>query len=208
MSNKCFFMPTPKLLTIAMVCLKFFSAHAGFLTVNESGELAPQEKILIGLEPQIRVTDGSGFNGAAFFDTGLSDEWSTRVKLGGGYDDLFGAFSLKWVPIPDFKNQPAIGVRADSSLGRKEGDSNWTFRLSPIVSKGFDLDEGKVIPYAALPLGILARKGSSKSITHLVLGSELLLISLPKSRVSAEVGFNLNNSFSYISGSWSWSFDL
>jgi hypothetical protein len=202
--NKCF----EKVLLTLLISAPFCSIQAGLLTVNESGELTPQGSYLIGLEPQLRVTEGSGLNGAVFFDTGLSEEWSTRVKLGGGYDDLFGALSLKWVPIPDFKSQPAIGVRADSSLGSHKGEPSWTFRVAPIVSKGFDLDGGNLIPFASLPLGLLASKGSSKSITQLVLGSELLLMAIPKSRISAEVGFNLNNSFSYISGAWTWSFDL
>jgi hypothetical protein len=187
-----------------LVGLALFLAIAvpaeAFLTIGESGELTPVGTYKIGVEPQIRISNGSGANIGAMIDTGINDEWSWRVQLGTGETDFWTGASAKWVPIPDYENQPAIGLRVDANFGRDADETFTVFRGAPLVSKSFDTEVGKLTPYAALPIGVWSMKGESDNISQFVIGSEGKFEQAPDWMFSAELGFNMSKAFSYISG--------
>ncbi len=160
----------------------------------------------IGVEPQLRLSDGSGGNLGVFVDSALSEGWSWRGQLGTGDTDFWAGASAKWIPIPDFEQQPAIGVRLEVDLGREGTESFTVFRAIPMLSKGFDSEVGKLTPYVAIPFGIMATKGNSETISQLVFGSEATFEQSQGFVYTAEVGFKMSKSFSYLSGTVSYLF--
>ena len=171
-----------------------------FLSLNESGEITPPGIYKLGVEPQIRLSNGSGGNLGVFIDSAINDDWSWRAQMGTGDTDFWAAGSAKWVPIPDYQNQPAIGLRMEANIGREDNESFSVLRVAPLVSKGYDTDIGKITPYAALPIGLFASKGSSDSISQFVIGSEGRFEQTPDFLFSAEIGFNMSRTFSYLAG--------
>lgn len=194
--------------TILTAGILFASSSAfAYLTINESGDLIAPGSFRAGFEPQAKLSDGGGGNIAGFVDGGISDEWSWRALLGTGDTDFWLTGSAKWIPIPDYQSQPAIGARFDYTLGREDGANFNVFRAAPMASKGFDSEVGRFVPYVALPLGVFASNGDSNNFSQLVVGSEAKLEQVPDWMFSAELGFNLSKSFSYISATASYFFD-
>lgn len=177
----------------------FFQAQA-FLTVQESNEIAAVGKYKLGLEPQIKMSGGSGANFSGFFDTALSEEMSIRAQLGAGDTDLVAGGSLKWVPIPDYKSQPALGGKASIIYSRKSSDNFFTYRVEPLVSKKFVTNQGTFIPYGSLPIMLTTGNGETVTGLQLAAGSEYLTANADNMTFGAEVGLNARDSFSYISG--------
>jgi hypothetical protein len=186
----------------------FMSAQAlAFLAISESGEITPPGTFRIGVEPQLRISDGSGGNVGFFVDSAVNDEWSWRGQLGTGDTDFWGSASAKWIPIPDLDSQPAIGLRPEVAFGRDESESFTVFRLAPMISKKLDTEIGVITPYIAVPIGIFAWQGKSDTISQFVVGSEGKFEEMPTLLFTAELGMNMSKTFSYIAGSISFFFD-
>lgn len=179
------------------LCLPLTS-HA-YLTVGESADVTPQGILKIGIEPQIRMSEGSGANLTGFVDGAVSEDLSYRVQLGAGETDLVFGGSMKWVPFPDFEKQPAIGFRGDLIFGREQNENFTTVRLAPMMSKQLQTDYVLFTPYVALPVGLTSFKGKSDSIGQLALGTDIKIDEFNTSMFNVELGANLNRTFSYIS---------
>jgi hypothetical protein len=184
------------LAAITLVCV---SAH-GFYETGESAEIAAPGVYKIGVMPQIRLSDGSGMNVTGFFDRGLDDDKSVRVQLGAGETDFYTGGSFKWVPIPDYKDQPAIGGKVEIIYGRKSSDSVMSFRIHPLISKKFDTDHGLFTPYASVPLGVTTWRSNTETQVNLVGGTEWAPGNMKNMEFGAELGLNGSKSFSYIAG--------
>lgn len=182
-------------------------AAPAFLTIGESGELTPKGTYKIGFEPQIRMTNGSGLNFDSFIDSSINDAWSWRVQVGAGETDFWTTASTKWIPIPDYDKQPALGLRLDATFGRESSETFHVFRFAPMISKKFDTEVGKLTPFASLPMGVFSIKGDSANISQLVLGSEGQFEEIPQWGFSAELGVNMSKAFTYISGTATFYFE-
>lgn len=176
------------------------SRAEAFLTVQESNEIAPVGKYKLGAEPQIKMSGGSGANFSAFFDTAINEEMSVRAQLGAGDTDFMTGGSFKWVPIPDYNTQPAIGGKASIIYFRKSSDNFFTYRVEPLVSKKFVTSKGTFIPYAALPIMLTTGSGETVTGLQIAAGSEFLTPHADNMTFGAEIGINARDSFSYISG--------
>lgn len=187
-------------LAFVLVLSQLFSfAAQAYMEVGESAEIQPQGKFKAGFIPQFKLSDGSGMNFSGFFDSGLSEATSFRLHLGGGDLDFFGGGSFKWVPIPDYDKQPAIGGKVEAIYGREGSESLATFRVMPLISKKFSTDHGEFVPYGAFPISLTTYKGSSDTQLHLVGGTEWRHPNTPNMEFGAELGLNANKSFSYLS---------
>lgn len=193
------------LVSFLLISVSTLSAHA-FLTFNDSAEINPSHDYRIGVEPQFRLTDGTGINLGAFAESSLNEEWAWRAQVGAGHTDFWAAGSAKWVPIPDYDKQPGIGVRPEFIFGRDESETFTILRASPFVSKKLETEIGVITPYAAMPISLLAWRGKSDNLTQLVLGSEGKFDQIPDILFSAEIGLNLGNTFTYIAGTASFFF--
>ncbi|AHZ84260.1 hypothetical protein Bb109J_c1566 [Bdellovibrio bacteriovorus] len=173
-------------------------AHA-YLSIAESGELLAPGKYQVGVEPQLLTNKGNGANFNVFFDTALSDSSSARISMGAGAVDFNTFASVKWIPIPDVDNQPAMGLRAGAGIARDEDENLIQFQFSPLVSKRFDTEYGLTVPYLAVPFTFLNTKDENFVASNLALGSEFHYVDWKEVNMGAEVGIDLNKSYSYIS---------
>lgn len=192
---------TSAIVTITAIAatLVFSSPTLAFMTVQESNEITPIGKYKLGFEPQAKTSNGNGANFTTFLDAPINDEFSTRVHLGAGDRDYYVGGSLKWVPIPDYDKQPAIGGKLSVIASREVADGYFTFTAAPIVSKKFPTDIGVFIPYASVPVS--STSGASDTVTNLQLavGSEYLHNKADNMTFGAELGFDLKDTFSYAS---------
>lgn len=180
--------------------LFFLKPVFAFMTVQESNEITPTGQFKLGFEPQARLSDGSGFNFAGFFDLPVNEEMSARAHLGSGDTDFFAGGSFKWVPVPDYANQPSIGGKFGLIHWRESDHTFFTFRVEPLISKKFQTETGTFIPYAALPLMFNSGHEMNKTSFQLAGGSEFWHPDADNMTFGAELGLNLKDSFSYISG--------
>lgn len=170
-----------------------------YLSVQESGEIGQVGNYRLGLEPQAKLSSGGGANLTGFFDAPLNEESSFRGLVGFGDRDFYVGGSFKWIPIPDYENQPAIGGKFSVITSREASVNFVSFRLDPIVSKKFQTDQGLFIPYAAIPVTVT--NGDSKTITgiQVVGGTEYVKPEWDATFLGAELGIDAKDSFSYLS---------
>lgn len=187
---------------IASILLSPLTAFS-FLSTIDSGELVPINQYRLILESQL-----SPYNLSAHFDAGISDSSQLRVSLGSGETATHFDFSVKYIPIPDVDDQPAIGYKVGALFAtEKENASSLALRFTPLVSKTYEINKNHWTPYIALPLGVSIQKDTSKVPMHFAIGTELTLHTLPDMQVGAELGANLRDSFSYVSAFVSFYFE-
>lgn len=182
-------------------------ASAGYLTIGESGELVRANQYRIGASPQFLTNEGGGMNIQAFLDAGWNDEMASRFSFGVGKIDFNIGASLKYIPFPDVDEQPAMGVRLAGFLARQGSENVTTLQIAPMVSKKFDSDYGLWLPYTAVAFNVGTFKDKSGLGTNFIIGSELKHPDAQKFLFSAEFGFNLKDSLSWVAGFVSIPFD-
>lgn len=175
------------------------TSASAFMTVQETAEISPLGKYKLGVEPQLKMSDGNGFNFSGFFDAALSDATSARVSAGFGDTDFYAGGSFKWVPVPDYGQQPAIGGKASIITSRDASTNFVTLRIEPLISKKFETDQGLFTPYGAIP--VMFTSGNSKNTTGIQIagGSEYHHPNWGNTVVAAELGIDAKDSFSYLS---------
>lgn len=179
--------------------LFFSSTSHAYLTIAESGELLAPGKYQVGAEPQFLLNRGGGTNLNVFLDTSLNDSTSARITMGGGAVDFNAFASAKWIPIPDVDNQPAMGLRIGGGIARDAGQNLLQLQFAPLVSKKFDTEYGLTVPYLAAPLTFLNTKEENVIASNLTVGTEFHYAEWNQVTLGAEMGIELNKSYSYIS---------
>ncbi|WP_253720933.1 hypothetical protein [Bdellovibrio bacteriovorus] len=174
------------------------SAHA-YLSIAESGELLAPGKYQVGVEPQLLTNKGNGANFNVFFDTAINESMSGRISMGAGAVDFNAFASAKWIPIPDVDNQPAMGLRFGAGIARDEDENLIQLQLAPMLSKKFDTEYGMSVPYFSIPFTFLNTKEENYVASNLAIGTEFHYVDWNQVTLGAELGLELNKSYSYIS---------
>jgi hypothetical protein len=187
----------------------FFLSHSAlaFYTTGESAELVKPNTYHLGIEPQVRISEGTGFNFNGFLDAPFGPEASIRATLGFGQTELFTTIAYKWVPIPDYDRQPAIGGKLEAIYARTAGNSLSALKIHPLISKKFETSFGTLVPYGSIPLALISSGNTSDTSLQLVGGAELYHNDYKQWIFSAELGVNMNKAFSYISGTLTYVMD-
>lgn len=180
------------------IILSMKTAYA-YVEVGESLEIVEENNYNFGALLQMRLSDGGGTNLTAFGDGRINEETGWRGFLGGGDLDFYGGGSMKWVPIPDYMDQPSLGGKVEVNFGRNNGDSLFAVRVVPMASKKTNWLDHRWAPYAGLPLGVSSFKGKSEFSANLAAGAEVKIDQLPDLQFVGELGIGLTNSFSYLS---------
>ncbi len=175
-----------------------------YYSVLDTGEILQPGHYDMSLEGEFVTNNGRGANLVGRFDAPLSEETQVRAMVGFGTTDFhFGAL-FKWIPVPDLKRQPAIGLIAGGIFARitddRSSNTYLTFRLAPLISKTIAISGGELTPFASLPLGI--RTGASRvdGPVQFAVGTEYKTNHLENFKFRGELGFDLNNkSYSYVS---------
>lgn len=172
--------------------------HAYYSTLT-TGDLLERGNYEMNVETQFITDDDSGVNLVGRFDSWLSEDSNLRAVLGFGTTDFQVGGFYKWVPYPDVEGQPAIGLMAGLLYASTEGLDDISVRVHPFVSKKFEIELGEITPYGALPFGIRSMDGETDVPVQAVIGAELKTVNLEKIRFMGEIGFDINEAFTYVS---------
>lgn len=175
------------------------------LTVLETAEILPENYYVLGVAPQLRLSDGGGFDLGVFADMHAFQDTDARITVGGGETDFWTMASLKWVPFPDVDRQPAMGLKAGLGYVRDSGINITEFQITPIISKRAHTQYGQMIPYLAIPITHQVYKDSSYTASQLTVGAEWF----PREdrHIGAELNLELKNSTSSVAVYFSFPFE-
>ena len=183
---------------IACVLLAAPTVHA-YYTVQDTGELLSEKEKQVGGELQFATTGNSGINLIGHFDMGFDKESNLRFEAGTGVTTaVVGAF-FKWVPFPDFENQPAIGFSFGAHYARYEQANEIAARFIPLASKKFDTTKGLFTPYVALPVSMSNYDNTSFHPVQFVIGSRYKHPDFDTFDFNAELGFSVTDADAHIS---------
>ncbi len=188
--------------SLIFIILTTFNAQA-YYSLMDTAELVEEGKFNSNIETQF-ITDGeSGLNLIGRLDSRLTDETGYRIEAGFGVVDFNIAAFYKWAPIPDTHKQPAISISGGVSLARykfgNETANDLSLRAHPIISKNFQMDFGQLTPYGGIPMGLRSVDGNTDFIAQLALGTQIKPREFKNMSFLGEIGFDLNEAFTYIS---------
>lgn len=174
--------------------ITFFSAtpvYAAFVLL-ETAEIIPAGVYRVGAAPQLYMGNGGGVDGSAFLDLNTGQSLNTRLEIGTGITDFWASASAKFVPYPDYQNQPAMGLRGKFIYMRESDTNFYNTQIAPIFSKKYSTSRGEFIPYAGLPVTFIYEKSSNNfTISKLCFGTEWVLS--PAFNAGAELAIDLYN---------------
>jgi hypothetical protein len=159
-------------------------------------------KLSVGIEPEVIISKptGAGFNVKPRL--GISDLLNVEGIIGTGTGSRkfrIGAIAgFDW--FPDVGNQPGIATPIKVEYLRFEDDGVLSYGVQPLVYKTFKGDAGDFTPFVALPIGWNLRNSKNQGFMQVAFGSMFKLPENNNYRFVLEAGFNINHSYSYISG--------
>lgn len=183
-----------------LTALFVFTAQSAqaYYTTMDNGEIISKGQYRAQAESNVVFNDLDGLNLVGKFDMGFNESSNFRALVGAGAVGFQTGLLYKWVPIPDFEDQPAIGILGGFVFARNDGVNFFNIRLHPLVSKKFETDNGTFIPYGSLPIGITFSKGDTFFPLQVAFGTEWQPFELKRWSFMGEIGFNLHESFNYI----------
>ncbi len=194
--------------TLCFLSWTFFSFSSwAYLGIHGSAEIPKLGSYVMGGYGQLMLNEGGGAQFGANLEMPFTEDLSTQFSLGIGKIDFNLGAGFKWVPIPDFNNQPAMGFKVSTWYARTEETNVWTIQIAPMFSKKINTEAGLLIPYAAIPINVVMQKDNNHTGTQFTIGSELHTKKVEGMYFSAEATVNLKDSASYVSGSVSFPFD-
>ncbi len=140
------------LITLLSSALLLSQNSQAYFTTSETGSILEREHWSLLLAPQFITQGSNGFNIITGLNAPLADSSNLMLKMGFGEVDFFTEISLKWIPIPDYESQPAIGVKLSFQYAHLGAYNQFSFGAAPIVSKSFSWEYGNLEPYASLPI--------------------------------------------------------
>jgi hypothetical protein len=178
-----------------------------YLSVGGAAEIPKEGTYLMGGSAQALINEGGGLMAGGFLEIPHSEDFSSRYYLGVGKIDYHMSAGIKWVPIPDINNQPAMGVKISGWYARTADLNVTTVQIAPLFSKRFKTESGIFTPYASVPVNITNTKDRSYTGTQFTMGSEFHHPDLGEMFFGAELALNLKDSYSFIGATVSVPFD-
>ena len=184
-------------LLILLLCT-FSNPVFAYYETLETGEILEKNHYLVNLSSQAITDNDSGINFTAKMSAGLNEDSGFGAILGVGTTDFVTGGFYKWVPFPDYENQPAIGFTTGIMYARIDGLNELSIRFNPIVSKKYQTDLGPLTPYLSVPTGIRSFNGKTTLPIQFAAGSEYEPNRFEHIRFIGEIGFNISNAFTYV----------
>lgn len=180
-------------------------AWAAYYGVLDNGEVLESGKYKLTPDLQA-LTKNGGMNLGVSADMGFQEDFGLRALVGFGKTDVYGGAMVKWMPIPDLENQPAIGINVGIIYGKDEDLRDLSFRFEPLISKRITVDQTVITPYAALPVSVRVRNSDdplieeeTKMAFQLVIGSQLQIEAYKNLQFIGEIGLDLEQAPGYVS---------
>ncbi len=166
---------------------------------NISKLIRPKHYEASGYIQFLNQKKGTDVNLIAQFSHGYKrQDINLQYQIAGGESGVGIASFLKWVPFPDYKYQPAVGVAV--GVGYDLYDlkiHSLNLYLRPFLTKEFPTVIGKLNPYLALPLGFKYKiQAKTDFPIRIVFGvrGELFFIHFHKIEIDIELSTRLNRS--------------
>ncbi len=196
---------------LSFVLLFAGSTSWAYYDVLDNAEVLEPGKFKLTGATQALTSTGGG-NLDAIIDAGIQQDFGLRGIVGVGTTDYSLGAMVKWIPIPDVENQPAVGFNVGLLYGKWHDAKDLTFRFEPLVSKKFVMEQVTLTPYASLPLGLVTRNSSTQNTDsqiawQFVAGSQVQIEKWKNLQFIGEVGVDLDHSLSHISVGALWYFD-
>ena len=184
---------------ISLFTLATASVSYAYISVQDNAEILDKNQYRAVFEPQFIFNKQAGANIVGRFDAPLSESLQIRGEAGVGSSiDFHTGAHLKWSPVPDIDNQPAVAGQIGVVYARYGGEPEVSFRFNPIVSKQFESKHGVFTPYGSIPLALETRKGVAIGTAQLSLGTQYETPHFKNMQFSAELGLNIKDSYTYV----------
>lgn len=197
-------------LFISLFFLLFFqmSSAQAYYTFLTTGDI-PRPNTYKGTGFIQFITDGPvGTTLNAQLESYLREDASLLLGVGAGTHQVVSV-ALKWVPVPDLSTQASLGLLLGAHYGSfktriasdliSTSQQDFSVFVKTFVSKQLPLELGEMKSFASLHLGVQVLEGETKIPALLSVGTELKLFSRPDLNFTGELGFNLNQAFTYLS---------
>lgn len=156
----------------------------------------------VGFEPDIVISSPSGAGVTFKPKYGLNDFMNIEgiIGTGSGARRFRVGAILDFDFIPDVDMQPGFGLPLNLLFAKIQDSSEFSLGMSPLLYKTFAGTFTDYIPFVSVPMGWVVRDFKIKPFFQGVMGSMFKIPKSNKVKVSIEAGFNIVNSFSYLSG--------
>ena len=189
----------PYLITVLIVFLMVSESWGGIHSTLETGEIVERIKANVSTQWLINGEyEGVGVMGHV--EAPFSESSSWRIGLGKGSDiNLQVDGSWKWIPIPDYEGQPAVGFISGLAYihcpcPNSGATSAFGLYTHPILSKKIEASFGTFNTYTGPLLGFMFNDNNTWYPVRFTLGSELVIDSMKNLGFILEGSLNLNNS--------------
>ncbi len=200
-----------KIFLLILVSVFFQTPKAkAYYTFLTTGDLPQQKEYKVTSFVQL-ITDGPvGTTVNAQLESYFRDDISLLFAVGAGAHQVISA-SAKWVPIPDLDKQASLGVLLGVHIGKfkttntenneskSKSQQDFSIFTKAFLSKEFSVESGTMKSFASLHLGVQKLEDKTQFPMLIGVGTELNLQIQPKFKFIGELGFNLNQAFTYIS---------
>ncbi len=133
-----------------------------------------------------------GTNVNARFSIGLSEDLQGDFEIGSGDIDFTASANLKWVPIPDYEKQPALGIRGGLTYIDTDRYSQTSIIATPFASKAFESPHGKFAPFAGVPLALNSNSDDTYFTARMIVGLEWTPTNMNNLHVIGEGGVKIS----------------
>ncbi len=180
----------------------FFTSNQAlsYYTTHDTGDILPKDQREVFSHIQFFTSEGLKTNIMAGYDWPSNQNPSAqyRAQIGLGHS-LSAAIKYKWVPIPDYENQPSMGGIFSAQVAMPSSQTEFTLTASPLLSKRYDTNIGVNNFYASLPVSVQFYDGATNVPIQLIGGTFFKLDDYENLHFTAEIGVGLTKSFNYIS---------
>ena len=187
------------LTAMLIISLMVSKSWGGIHSTLETGEVI--DRIKANISTQWLINGGyEGIGVMGHIEVPFSESSSWKVGLGRGTDiNLQVDGGWKWIPVPDYDGQPAIGLLSGATYIHcpcPDSDASSAFGLytHPILSKKIKANFGTFNTYTGPLLGFMFNDNNIWYPIRLTLGSELVIDSMKNLGFILEGSLNLNNS--------------
>lgn len=189
---------------IAMLSLSLSSlfTRTAQATVFDLPGFIEAGKFTVGFEPEVTISNGTGaaLNFKPRF--GMSDFLNIEgmVGTGAGARKFRAGVTADFDWFPDIDKQPGIATPFFIEYYRVDQDGVLTMGAKPMIYKTFQGEHAAYTPFLAFPIGWNYRNSDTQGMMQISMGSMFRLPGVDHWRYTAEAGFNINHSYSYLSG--------
>ena len=187
------------LIAVFIISLMVSKSWGGIHSTLETGEVV--DRIRANVSTQWLINgEYEGIGVMGHLEVPLSESSSWKVGLGKGSDiNLQVDGSWKWIPIPDYEGQPAVGLVSGVTYihcpcPNSSSASAFGLYAHPILSKKIDANFGTFNTYTGPLLGFMFNDNNTWYPIRFTLGSELIIDGMKNLGFILEGSLNLKNS--------------